>query len=208
MYNLIIITAIGNYKVIMVPSKEDPTNDDLMAMFLETKKDIEAGCFMEGWTPEALAGPPGVFAIGDGLEILAYHVERLTDIEVPKEDTEWNDPLSKPISFTIPYLGMELHVKTVSKPVAGAPVILCYEVNGETPADVLEPSKLTEIIASYIENDVGLSVNDFLLYVVDDGKARNFSQAVSYLEELEDTHKLITTAKTGKAWEGWKGEPD
>lgn len=207
MYNLIIVTAIGSYKVEMVPDKEDPTNDDLMTMFYETKEDIENGCFMEGWTPDAQNGPPGVFAIGTGLEILAYHVERLPDVDVPKEGKE-DDQLSKPISFTIPYLGTDLHVKTVSKHIAGSPVILCYEVNGETPADVLEPSKLTEIITSHIESYVGLRADDFLLYVADDGKNRNFSQAVSYLEDLEDTHKLITIAKTGKAWEGWKGEAE
>lgn len=208
MYNLIIITAIGNYRVEMVPDKEDPTNDDLMEMFLETKGDVEAGCFMEGWTPDAPAGPPGVFAIGDSLDILAYHVERLPDVEAPKEGKEDSEQLIQPIAITVPYLGMDLHIKTVSKPIAGSSVILCYDVNGETPADVLEPTKLTEIIASYIENEVGLSADDFLLYVVDDGKNRNFTQAVNYLDELEDTHTLITSTKTGKAWEGWKGEAE
>lgn len=207
MYNLIIVTAIGSYKVEIVPDKEEPTNDDLMDMFYSTKDDIENGCFMEGWTPDAPNGPPGVFAIGAGLEILAYHVERTPDVEMPNEDIK-NDLEIKPLSFTIPYLGMDLHIKAVSKHIAGSPVILCYEVNGETPADVLEPTKLTEIIASYIENEVGLSADKFLLYVVDDGKTRNFTQAVSYLEDLEDTHTLITTEKTGKAWEGWKGEAE
>lgn len=206
MYRLIIVTTIGNYKVDMTPDKENPTNDDLMVMFLNTKGDIEAGCFMEGWTPDAPDGPPGVFAIGNGLEILAYHVERLPDVDVPKESKEDSEQLIQPIAITVPYLGMDLHIKMVSKPIAGASVILCYDVNGETPADVLEPTKLTEIIASYIENEVGLSADKFLLYVVDDGKNRNFTQAVNYLNELEDTHTLITTAKTGKAWEGWKGE--
>lgn len=206
MYRLIVVTTIGNYKADMTPDKENPTNDDLMVMFLNTKSDIEAGCFMEGWTPDAPDGPPGVFAIGNGLEILAYHVERLPDVDVPKESKEDSEQLIQPIAITVPYLGMDLHIKTVSKPIAGASVILCYDVNGETPADVLEPTKLTEIIASYIENEVGLSADKFLLYVVDDGKNRNFTQAVNYLNELEDTHTLITTAKTGKAWEGWKGE--
>lgn len=206
MYRLIVVTTIGNYKADMTPDKENPTNDDLMVMFLNTKSDIEAGYFMEGWTPDAPDGPPGVFAIGNGLEILAYHVERLPDVDVPKESKEDSEQLIQPIAITVPYLGMDLHIKTVSKPIAGASVILCYDVNGETPADVLEPTKLTEIIASYIENEVGLSADKFLLYVVDDGKNRNFTQAVNYLNELEDTHTLITTAKTGKAWEGWKGE--
>lgn len=207
MYNLIIVTAIGNYKVEMMPDKEDPTNDDLMDMFYSTKEDIENGCFMEGWTPDTPNGPPGVFSIGDGLDILAYHVERVSDVEMPKEDIE-NDLEIKPFSFTIPYLGMDLHIKAVSKHIAGSPVILCYEVNGETPADVLEPTKLAEIIASYIENEAEISAADFLLYVIDDGRNRNFSQAVEYLNDLEDTHKLVASAKTGKAWSGWKGEAE
>lgn len=207
MYRLIIITAIGNYQVEMAPDKEDPTNDDLMAMFLETKADVEAGCFMEGWTPDAPDGPPGVFAIGDGLDILAYHVERLPDVSEPQA-TEESNPLIKPLSFTIPYLGMDLHTKTVAQAIHGETVILCYDVNGETPSDVLEPSQLTEVIASYIESYVGLKASEFLVYVIDDGKTRNFSQAVDFLIDLEDTHKLLTAAKTGKAWEGWKGEPE
>ena len=50
MYRMIIVTALGNYVVEMVPEKEEPTADELMKMFLETKADVESGCFMEGWT--------------------------------------------------------------------------------------------------------------------------------------------------------------
>ena len=81
MYRMIIVTALGNYVVEMVPEKEEPTADELMKMFLETKADVESGCFMEGWTPtDGLSGAPGVFAIGKGLEILAYHVERARNL--------------------------------------------------------------------------------------------------------------------------------
>ena len=82
MYRMIIVTALGNYVVEMVPEKEEPTADELMKMFLETKADVESGCFMEGWTPtDGLSGAPGVFAIGKGLEILAYHVERRPEFD-------------------------------------------------------------------------------------------------------------------------------
>lgn len=208
MYRLIIVTAIGNYKVDMTPDKDDPTNDDLMAMFLDTKGDIEAGCFMEGWTPEEPNGAPGVFAIGSGLDILAYHVERLPDVALPKEEPESDDPLITPLAFTVPYLGMDLHIKTISRPIGNVPAIYCYEVNGETPADVLEPEKLHEVLAVYIENEIKLNPKDFALYVETDGKTRNFSQAVEQLNYLADTFTLIATPKTGKAWEGWKGEPE
>ena len=61
MYRMIIVTALGNYVVEMVPEKEEPTADELMKMFLETKADVESGCFMEGWTPtDGLSGAPGV----------------------------------------------------------------------------------------------------------------------------------------------------
>ena len=84
MYRMIIVTALGNYVVEMVPEKEEPTADELMKMFLETKADVESGCFMEGWTPtDGLSGAPGVFAIGKGLEILAYHVERRPEFDLP-----------------------------------------------------------------------------------------------------------------------------
>lgn len=41
MYRMIIVTALGNYVVEMVPEKEEPTADELMKMFLETKADVK-----------------------------------------------------------------------------------------------------------------------------------------------------------------------
>lgn len=207
MYRLIIVTAIGNYKVEMTPDKENPTNDDLLSMFMDTKSDIEAGCFMEGWTPEDPEGAPGVFSIGS-VDILAYHVERLPDISEPKGEPESSDQLIRPLAFTVPYLGNNLHIKMIARPIGNVPAIYCYEVNGETPADVLEPEKLHEILAEYIENEIKLDPKDFSLYVEVDGKTRNFSQAVDQLNYLADTFTLIAKPKTGKAWEGWKGEPE
>ena len=87
MYRMKIITDIGIYAVPVVTEKEDPTIDDLMGVFLETKSDLEAGCFMEGWTPEDnLVEPPGVFALGKNIQILAYHVERISEIQVAAAD--------------------------------------------------------------------------------------------------------------------------
>ena len=40
MYRMIIVTALGNYVVEMVPEKEEPTADELMKMFLGCKMTI------------------------------------------------------------------------------------------------------------------------------------------------------------------------
>ena len=105
MYRMIIVTALGNYVVEMVPEKEEPTADELMKMFLETKADVESGCFMEGWTPtDGLSGAPGVFAIGKGLEILAYHVERRPEFDLPPinpDNVNTRRPLSLKFSLSL-----------------------------------------------------------------------------------------------------------
>lgn len=111
MYRMIIVTALGNYVVEMVPEKEEPTADELMKMFLETKADVESGCFMEGWTPtDGLSGAPGVFAIGKGLEILAYHVERRPEFDLPPINPNTVNT-RRPLSIKFNYLGNEMTAK-------------------------------------------------------------------------------------------------
>lgn len=113
MYRMIIVTALGNYVVEMVPEKEEPTADELMKMFLETKADVESGCFMEGWTPtDGLSGAPGVFAIGKGLEILAYHVERRPEFDLPPINPD-NINTRRPLSLKFSYLGNEMIAKCI-----------------------------------------------------------------------------------------------
>ena len=108
MYRMIIVTALGNYVVEMVPENEEPTADELMKMFLETKADVESGCFMEGWTPtDGLSGAPGVFAIGKGLEILAYHVEGRPEFDLPPINPD-NVNTRRPLSLKFSYLGNEM----------------------------------------------------------------------------------------------------
>ena len=205
MYRLTILTAIGSYLVEMVPDKEDPTNDDLMKLFLDTKSDIEAGCFMEGWTPEDNPhSPPGVFALGNGLEILAYHVQKITEISVPYSEAEGESTVL-PLTTTMEYLGNRLQASCVQKDINGVKVIICYSVNGETPPDVLETGRLTKLLSEYLEKIENLDPEEYLLYITDDEKNRNFSQAVEMLEELEKNHKKLTSRTTAKAWEGWKG---
>lgn len=45
MYRMIIVTALGNYVVEMVPEKEEPTADELMKMFLKSKADVAKWLF-------------------------------------------------------------------------------------------------------------------------------------------------------------------
>lgn len=205
MYLLQIITAIGMYTVEMTPDKEEPTNDDLMNMFLNTQSDIQAGCFMEGWTPEdSLSGPPGVFALGEDLEILAYHVVKVQTKGVPINPGVEAGPL--PLTIKAFYLGNELTAKCVFKRLEEVYVILCYEVNGEPPADVLDAATLTKQLSECIETDMGYDADEYLLKVADDGGIRNFSQAVDMLEMLEENYKTLRGKPTGKAWTGWKGD--
>lgn len=209
MYRLIIVTAIGNYVVEMTPEQEKPTNDDLLKLFSETKADVEAGCFMEGWTPtDNLKCPPGVFCLGDGLDILAYHVERGIDTiaitpesATPKEDT--------PVPFRIntTYLDNSINAKCVRCPVNGTQIIVCYSVNGEPPTDVLDADILTGVLCEEMKH-IGYLETEYLLTVLDDGKPRNFSQAAGYIEVFKEELAKQITGKTAKAWTGWKEDQE
>lgn len=204
MYRLVIVTAIGNYTVDMGPEPENPTSDDLMKLFLDTKADVDAGCFMEGWTPnDALSGPPGVFAIGSGLDILAYHVQCVIETDLPVVDQP--EPSVKPRTIKAAYLGNTLIAKCVEKTINGVSVIVCYDVNGEVPTDVLSIDRLTDILMDRIKSDNKMELNEFLIQIPEDGKPRNFSQAVEILDKLEAGYQKVTRPKTGKAWSGWKG---
>ena len=136
----------------MVPEKEEPTADELMKMFLETKADVESGCFMEGWTPtDGLSGAPGVFAIGKGLEILAYHVERRPEFDLPPIN-QGNVNTRRPLSLKFNYLGNEMIAKCIQDDIGSVAVIFCYAVNGEPPTDVLNTKKLSESLCSCIRH--------------------------------------------------------
>lgn len=203
MLKLIIITAIGNYAVEMVPELEDPTNDELMALFLETKRDVESGCFMEGWTPNDKPGSPtGVFAIAHGLDILAYHVERVEDIP----DVAPAEPAGKILPYTakIDYLGNTLTAQCVEKEINNTHLFYCYSINGEPPTDVLDIGKATAVICQYVKDSEIYSDDDFLLIVSDDEQPKNFSQACEFMEYFEKEYQNLCTKKTGKAWTGWK----
>lgn len=205
MYRMVIVTAIGNYVVEMTPEKEEPTNDDLMELFLNTRSDVEAGCFMEGWTPtDSLSSPPGVFAVGKGMDILAYHVERLYDVPVPPVEEKEGGVL--PLTLKFLYLGNEMVAKCVQTTVDDITIIFCYSLNGEPPTDVLSTGKITETLCKCIYRDLGFSEEEYLLQVSDDGKIRNFSQAVEVLETLAENYDILKTQHTGKAWTGWKGD--
>lgn len=206
MYRLHIVTAIGTYVVAMEPEQENPTNDDLMKLFLETKSDVESGCFMEGWTPEdKIVGPPGVFALGTGLEVLAYHVERVRDIEVPEFIQEAE---VTPVTFTLDYLGNPFHVRGVSKEIGDVNIIFCYDINGEPPTDVLDDNSLYNLLNDYMRKDKRYDPEEYLLEIATDGKPRNFSQAVEVLDKLQEGVTQFSGQKTGKAWNGWKGDAE
>lgn len=207
MYKMVIVTAIGNYVAEMTPEQEEPTNDDLMKMFLETKNDVENGCFMEGWTPtDKLKGPPGVFSIGKGMEVLAYHVERTEEVQTPPIEEPENKIL--PLTLKFIYLGNEMVAKCVQTTVDDVTIIFCYSLNGEPPTDVLSASKITETLCKCVYRDLGFSEDEYLLQVSDDGKVRNFSQAVEVLEMLAENYDILKTQHTGKAWTGWKGDEE
>lgn len=208
MYRMVIVTAIGNYRVEMTPDKEEPDNNDLLKMFLDTKNDIESGAFMEGWTPEEKGGPPGVFAIAPGLDILAYHVEKEDDIIPPGIKKEVESELAiRPITLRPIYLGNHFICKGVTKVINDVEIIFMYEVNGETPTDVLEEGKLVDLLNKEIRIvSPELAEKDYLLQIANDGKTRNFSQATEMLEVLEENYGQLVKEKTGKAWSGWKGD--
>ena len=186
MYRMIIVTALGNYVVEMVPEKEEPTADELMKMFLETKADVESGCFMEGWTPtDGLSGAPGVFAIGKGLD---------------------NVNTRRPLSLKFNYLGNEMIAKCIQDDIGSVAVIFCYAVNGEPPTDVLNTKKLSESLCSCIRHHLNYADDEYLLQIAEDGIIRNYSQAEEVVKQLEDQFNTLHSNKTGKAWNGWKGE--
>lgn len=206
MYRMIIVTALGNYVVEMVPEKEEPTADELMKMFLETKADVESGCFMEGWTPtDGLSGAPGVFAIGKGLEILAYHVERRPEFDLPPINPD-NVITRRPLSLKFSYLGNEMTAKCIQDDIGSVAVIFCYAVNGEPPTDVLNTKKLSESLCSCIRRYLNYADDEYLLQIAEDGIVRNYSQAEEVVKQLEDQFNTLHSNKTGKAWNGWKGE--
>ena len=216
MYRMIIVTALGNYVVEMVPEKEEPTADELMKMFLETKADVESGCFMEGWTPtDGLSGAPGVFAIGKGLEILAYHVERRPEFDLPPINSDTVNT-RRPLSIKFNYLGNEMTAKCIQDDIGSVAVIFCYAVNGGAHKiqgigagfvpDVLNTKKLSEILCSRIRHHLNYADDEYLLQIAEDGIIRNYSQAEEVVKQLEDQFNTLHSNKTGKAWNGWKGE--
>lgn len=203
MYRMKIITDIGIYAVPVVTEKEDPTIDDLMGVFLETKSDLEAGCFMEGWTPEDnLVEPPGVFALGKNIQILAYHVERISEIQVAAAEPQDADRM-RPFTRKIEYLGNTLYFAFVTCKKEQKNFLYCYSVNGEPPTDVLELKRLRELVEKDITENVG-DVQDCVVFFSEDGHVRNFSQATETLSDLISKYREVTKEKTGKAWNGWK----
>lgn len=85
--------------------------------------------------------------------------------------------------------------------------IFCYEVNGETPTDVLRIEKLSEVLNNHIAINHFMP-GEYLLQIAEDGKIRNFSQASEVLDTLEENFKALQQKKTGKAWNGWKGDDE
>lgn len=203
MYRMKIITDIGMYVVPVVTEKEDPTIDELMGMFLETKSDLEAGCFMEGWTPEDnLVEPPGVFALGKNIQILAYHIERVSKIQAAAAEPQDADRM-RPVARKIKYLGNTLYFAFVTCKKEQKNFLYCYSVNGEPPTDVLELKRLRELVEKDIAEGVG-DVQDYVVFFSEDGHVRNFSQATETLNDLISKYREVTKEKTGKAWNGWK----
>lgn len=205
MYRLKIITDIGIYAVPVVTEKEDHTIDDLMGAFLETKSDLEAGCFMEGWTPEDnLVEPPGVFALGKNIQILVYHVERVSEIQVTAAEPQDADRM-RPLTRKIAYLGNTLYFAFVTCKKEQKKFLYCYSVNGEPPTDVLELKKLRELVEKDIrENWETGNIQDCVVFFSEDGHVRNYSQATETLNDLISKYHEVTKGKTGKAWNGWK----
>lgn len=207
MYRMIIITAIGNYTVEMEPPNDNPTNDDLMEMFYNMKSDIEGGCFLEGWTPtDSPTDPPGVFALGDGVDILAYHVEKKTQTFIPVKEQVKDAVL--PVTYHFSYLGNVFTAKCVQREIQDITVFYCYSLNGEPPTDVLSVEKISGNLCKVLEQDSSYTPEEYLLQINDSGKPENFSQASEVLKKLAEQYKELCTKKTGKAWNGWKGDGD
>ena len=207
MYRLIVVTNIGNYAVEVTIENPNHTVDELIAHLYQLKKELETGCFMEGWTPsDSQNDPPGVFCLGDDVEILAYHAERILPFEVPKFAAE-DKVQVLPLVLKGPYLGEILIAKCVTKVIKDVHAIFCYEVNGETPTDVLRMVKLSEVLNNHIALTHCMP-GEYLLQIAEDGKIRNFSQASEVLDTLEENFKALQQKKTGKAWNGWKGDDE
>jgi len=85
-------------------------------------------------------------------------------------------------------------------------VIFCYAVNGEPPTDVLNTKKLSESLCSCIRHHLNYADDEYLLQIAEDGIVRNYSQAEEVVKQLEDQFNTLHSDKTGKAWNGWKGE--
>lgn len=203
MYRMKIITDIGMYAVPMVVEKENPTADDLISMFLDTKSDLEAGCFMEGWTPEDnLTEPPGVFALGKNIQLLAYHVERVSEIQIAAAEPKNTDSM-RPITRKIDYLGNKLYFAFVVSKKENKNFLYCYSVNGEPPTDVLELKRLRDLIEKDIVKGGG-NIQDYVVFFSEDGRIRNFSQATETLSSLIEKYHEVTKEKTVKAWNGWR----
>lgn len=81
-----------------------------------------------------------------------------------------------------------------------------YAVNGEPPTDVLNTKKLSESLCSCIRHHLNYADDEYLLQIAEDGIIRNYSQAEEVVKQLEDQFNTLHSNKTGKAWNGWKGE--
>lgn len=182
MYRMIIVTALGNYVVEMVPEKEEPTADELMKMFLETKADVESGCFMEGWTPtDGLSGAPGVFAIGKGLEILAYHVERRPEFDLPPINPDTVNT-RRPLSIKFNYLGNEMTAKCIQDDIGSVAVIFCYYVKKAHDTIPLD-TPIAGCTGIVVEVTLGTPKDDHhFTDLCDDCRLKFLKMAVEHLE--------------------------
>ena len=66
--------------------------------------------------------------------------------------------------------------------------------------------KLSEILCSRIRHHLNYADDEYLLQIAEDGIVRNYSQAEEVVKQLEDQFNTLHSNKTGKAWNGWKGE--
>mgnify|MGYP002545035081 CR=1 FL=1 len=140
-----------------------------------------------------------------GLEILAYHVERRPEFDLPPINPD-NVNTRRPLSLKFNYLGNEMIAKCIQDDIGSVAVIFCYAVNGEPPTDVLNTKKLSESLCSCIRHHLNYADDEYLLQIAEDGIIRNYSQAEEVVKQLEDQFNTLHSNKTGKAWNGWKGE--
>lgn len=139
------------------------------------------------------------------LEILAYHVERRPEFDLPPINPD-NVNTRRPLSLKFSYLGNEMIAKCIQDDIGSVAVIFCYAVNGEPPTDVLNTKKLSESLCSCIRHHLNYADDEYLLRIAEDGIIRNYSQAEEVVKQLEDQFSTLHSNKTGKAWNGWKGE--